>query len=132
MGEVVHRSPRVRPPAPTRTAFDLQAPPPLEPAAKLQPVQLLVPVLGSMSILVYGVMARTAVLLVTGGIMALASMASPLVLHWTGRRSQRVKLARRRGRDRPHLSALAAAGGAGPTALPALAPHPPPAPPPFA
>src|SRR3954452_700325 len=106
MAEVVHRSPRVRPPAPTRTAFDLQAPPPLEPPAKLQPVQLLVPALGSMSILVYGVMARTAVLLVTGGIMALASLASPLVLHWTGKRTQRAKLAQRRERYRVVLAAV--------------------------
>src|SRR5947209_18689905 len=112
MAEVVHRSPRVRPPAPARTTFDLQAPPTLEPPAKLQPVQLLVPVLGSMSILVYGVMARTAVLLVTGGIMALASLASPLVLHWTGRRAQRAKLARRRERYRPHLPDLASPASA--------------------
>src|SRR3982751_6862286 len=112
MAEGGHRSPRVRPPAPTRRAFDLQAPPPLEPAAKLQPVQLLVPVLGSMSILVYGVMARTAVLLVTGGIMALASFASPLVLHWTGKRAQRAKLAKRRERYRSHLVEVAAAAAA--------------------
>ena len=72
-----------------------------------------------MSILVYGVMARTAVLLVTGGIMALASLASPLVLHWTGKRAQRTKQAQRRERYRAVLAALneevarakAAAGG---------------------
>src|SRR3954449_11825820 len=112
MAEVVHRSPRLRPPGAERTTFELQAPPPLEPPAKLQPVQLLVPVLGSMSILVYGVIARTAVLLVTGGIMALASLASPLVLHWTGRRAQRTKLARRRERYRSHLVEVAAAAAA--------------------
>ena len=106
MTEIVHRSPRVRPAAPERTEFDLPAPPVLEPPAKLQPVQLLVPVLGSMSILVYGVMARTAVLLVTGGIMALASLASPLVLHWTGRRAQRGKQAQRRERYRALLAAV--------------------------
>ena len=106
MTEIVHRSPRVRPAAPERTEFDLPAPPVLEPPPKLQPVQLLVPVLGSMSILVYGVMARTAVLLVTGGIMALASLASPLVLHWTGRRAQRGKQAQRRERYRALLAAV--------------------------
>ncbi len=120
MPEVVHRSPRVRPPAPGCTTFDLQAPPPLEPPAKLQPVQLLVPVLGSMSILVYGVMARTAVLLVTGGLMALASLASPLVLHWTGRRAQRGKLARRRERYRGHLAQVAAAAGSARAAVAAV------------
>ena len=106
MTEIVHRHPRVRPAAPERTEFDLPAPPVLEPPPKLQAVQLLVPVLGSMSILVYGVMARTAVLLVTGGIMALASLASPLVLHWTGRRAQRTKQAQRRERYRAVLAAL--------------------------
>src|SRR4051794_13389608 len=131
MTEIVHRNPRVRPPAPERTEFDLPAPPVVEPPAKLQPVQLLVPVLGSMSILVYGVMARTAVLLVTGGIMALASLASPLVLHWTGKRSQRGKLGRRRGRYRLHLSALAGPGGAAQPAPSGPAPHPPSSPPPF-
>src|SRR3954468_14331865 len=109
MTEIVHRNPRVRPAAPERTEFDLPAPPVLEPPAKLQPVQLLVPVLGSLSILVYGLMARTAVLLVTGAIMALASLASPLVLHWSGRRAQRAKLAARRERYRTQLEALVAA-----------------------
>src|SRR5947209_8519494 len=109
MAEVVHRSPRVRPPAPARTTFDLQAPPTLEPPAKLQAVQLLVPVLGSLSILVYGVMARTPVLLVTGGIMALASLASPVVLHRTARRSQRAKAEARRGRYRARIGELASA-----------------------
>src|SRR4051812_23545346 len=121
MTEVVHRNPRVRPPAPARTEFDLPAPPVLEPPAKLQPVQLLVPVLGSMSILVYGVMARTPVLLVTGGIMALASLASPLVLHWTGRRAQRAKLARRRERYRAHLAEVGAATAAARAAVAGLA-----------
>src|ERR687886_3045304 len=106
MTEVVHRTPRVRPPAPAHTEFELPAPPVVEPPAKLQPVQLLVPVLGSMSILVYGVMARTPVLLVTGGIMALASPASPLVLHWTGKRAQRAKLAKRRERYRALLTGV--------------------------
>src|SRR5919205_1652383 len=106
MTEIVHRNPRVRPAAPERTDFALPAPPVVEPPAKLQPVQLLVPVLGSMSILVYGVMARTAVLLVTGGIMALASLASPLVLHWTGKRTQRAKLAQRRARYRALLAGV--------------------------
>ncbi|MGZ4625570.1 MAG: hypothetical protein ACXV3S_04620, partial [Kineosporiaceae bacterium] len=109
MVEVVHRTPRRRPPAPNRTAFAVQAPPAVDPPAALQPVQLLVPLLGSLSILVYGVMARTPVLLVTGGIMALASMASPVVLHWTGRRLQRSKLAARRERYRAHLQELTSA-----------------------
>src|SRR3954468_14618758 len=109
MTEIVHRNPRVRPAAPERTEFDLPAPPVLEPPAKLQPVQLLVPVLGSMSILVYGVMARTPVLLVPGGIRARAALASPLALHWTGRRAQRTKLARRRERYRAHLGEVGAA-----------------------
>src|SRR4051794_38730407 len=103
MPEVVHRNPRIRPAPPARTTFDVPAFPPIEPPAKLQPVQLLVPVLGSVSILVYGVMARTPVLLVTGGIMALASLASPVVLHVTGRRGQRAKLERRRERYRARL-----------------------------
>ena len=109
MPEVVHRSPRLRSPAPARTAFDLPALPAVEPPAKLQPVQLLVPVLGSLSILVYGVMARTPVLLVTGGIMALASLASPIVLHWTAKRAQRSKLHARTRRYRLHLGELTSA-----------------------
>src|SRR5689334_12572804 len=110
MPQAVHRVPRMRPgdsaEAIGRSRFDLPALPSLEPPARLQPVQLLIPVLGSLSILVYGVMARTAVLLVTGGIMALASLASPVVLHWSARRAQRVKLARRRERFRVRLAAL--------------------------
>src|SRR4051812_19028848 len=128
MTEVVHRNPRVRPPAPARTEFDLPAPPVVEPPAKLQPVQLLVPVLGSMSILVYGVMARTPVLLVTGGIMALASFASPLVLHWTGKRAQRAKLAKRRERYRGLLAEVGEQVSAGKAQLAALTADPHPAP----
>ena len=128
MSEVVHRSPRIRPPAPARTEFDVPAPPAVEPPAKLQPVQLLVPVLGSMSILVYGVMARTPVLLVTGGIMALASLASPLVLHWTGKRAQRAKQAKRRERYRALLAGVGAEVEGGKAALAALVADPHPAP----
>ena len=109
MPQTVHRRPRLRTVGPARTQFDVPAPPSVEPAAKLQPVQLLIPVLGSLSILVYGVMARTPVLLVTGGIMALASLASPLVLHWSGRRAERCKLAARRERYRRQLHELSAA-----------------------
>jgi DNA segregation ATPase FtsK/SpoIIIE, S-DNA-T family len=112
MPQAVHRTPRMRPPAPAQTQFEVPALPSVEPPAKLQPVQLLVPVLGSLSILVYGVLARTPVLLVTGGIMALASLASPVVLHWSGRRAQRVKLARRRERYREQLVALHEAAAA--------------------
>ncbi|HYJ74106.1 MAG TPA: type VII secretion protein EccCa, partial [Kineosporiaceae bacterium] len=110
MPQAVHRVPRMRPGdsvgGSAVSRFDLPALPSLEPPARLQPVQLLIPVLGSLSILVYGVMARTAVLLVTGGIMALASLASPVVLHWSARRAQRAKLARRRQRFREQLAAL--------------------------
>src|SRR4051794_336401 len=128
MTEVVHTNPRVRPPAPARTEFDLPAPPVVEPPAKLQPVQLLVPVLGSMSILVYGVMARTPVLLVTGAIMALASFASPLVLHWTGKRAQRAKLAKRRERYRGLLAEVGEQVSAAKAQLAALTADPHPAP----
>ncbi len=106
MPEAVHRTPRVRPAGPARTTFDVPALPSLDPPVPLQPVQLLLPVLGSLSILVYGVMARTAVLLVTGGIMALASLASPVVLHWSNRRARRATLARRRERYRVRLAEL--------------------------
>src|SRR4051795_7466464 len=128
MTEIVHRNPRVRPAAPERTEFDVPAPPVLEPPAKLQPVQLLVPALGSMSILVYGVMARTAVLLVTGGIMALASLAFPLVLHWTGKRTQRVKQAQRRERYRALLAGTCEEVARGKARLAALVADPHPAP----
>src|SRR3954451_6415761 len=106
MPQAVHRTPRMRPAGPDRTQFDVPALPSVEPPARLQAGQLLIPVLGSLSILVYGVMARTPVLLVTGGIMALASLASPVVLHWSGRRTQRAKVARRRERYREQLAAL--------------------------
>src|SRR3954451_15690485 len=106
MPQAVHRTPRMRPAGPDRTQFDVPALPSVEPPAKLQPIQLLLPVLGSLSILVYGVMARTPVLLVTGGIMALASLASPVVLHWTKRRARRATLARRRERYRVRLAEL--------------------------
>ena len=106
MPEAVHRTPRIRPAGPGRTQFDVPALPSLDPPVALQAVQLLLPVLGSLSILVYGVMVRTPVLLVTGGIMALASLASPVVLHWTNRRSRRATLARRRGRYRERLAEL--------------------------
>ncbi|MFL6111585.1 MAG: hypothetical protein ACJ786_09570, partial [Catenulispora sp.] len=109
MPQAVHRTPRMRPAGPDRTQFDVPALPSVEPPAKLQPIQLLLPILGSLSILVYGVMARTPVLLVTGGIMALASLASPIVLHWSGRRTQRARLAQRRLRYRESLAALDAA-----------------------
>src|SRR5919205_2654524 len=109
MTEIVHRNPRVRPAAPDCTEFDLPAPPAVEPPAKLQPVQLLVPVLGSLSILVYGLMARTPVLLVTGGIMALASLASPVVLHWSAKRTQRLKVEARRDRYETRLGELTSA-----------------------
>jgi S-DNA-T family DNA segregation ATPase FtsK/SpoIIIE len=109
MPEIVHRNARVRPPAPARTTFEIPPLPVVEPRAKLQAVHLLVPVLGSLSILVYGVMARTAVLLVTGGITALASLASPLLVHWLGKRAQRARFESRRGRFRFRLSELRAA-----------------------
>src|SRR3954471_9352868 len=116
MPQTVHRTPRMRPSGSIegreRTQLDVPALPSVEPPVRLQAVQLLIPVLGSLSILVYGVMARTPVLLVTGGIMALASLASPLVLHWTGRRAQRTKLARRRERYRAHLAEVGAATAA--------------------
>ena len=112
MPQAVHRTPRMRPAGPDRTQFDLPALPALDPVAKLQPVQLLLPVLGSLSILVYGLMARTAILLVTGGIMALASLASPIVLYWSARRSQQAKLARRRVRYGEQLAVLDAAAAA--------------------
>src|SRR4051812_50019472 len=78
MPQAVHRTPRMRPAGPDRTQFDVPALPTLEPPARLQPVQLLLPVLGSLSILVYGLMARTPVLLVTGGVLGLPPPASPV------------------------------------------------------
>src|SRR4051794_16421212 len=117
MPQAVHRTPRMRPSGSIegreRTRFDVPALPSVEPPARLQAVQLLIPVLGSLSILVYGVMARTPVLLVTGGIMALASLASPVVLHWTNRRAHRATLARRGERYRVRLAELTEAGGGG-------------------
>jgi DNA segregation ATPase FtsK/SpoIIIE, S-DNA-T family len=109
MPEVVHRSPRLRPPAPARSAFDVPSPPAVEPPAKLQSVQLLLPMLGSLSILVYGVMAGTPVLLVTGAIMALASLASPILLHRSAKRAQWSKNEARRARYRTRLGELASA-----------------------
>jgi hypothetical protein len=128
MPEAVYRSPRLRPPAPVHTAFDVPALPAVEPPAKMQPVQLLVPVLGSLSILVYGVMARTPVLLVTGGIMALASLASPVVLHWSAKRTQRLKVEARRGRYRARLGELTSALVQAKTEQVAVLTHPHPAP----
>lgn len=126
MTQAVHRRPRMRPAGPAQTQFEVPALPSVDPPAKLQPVQLLIPVLGSLSILVYGVMARAAVLLVTGGIMALASLASPLVLHWSASRAQRSKVLARRERYRLRLQALAAVASEARTRLAqALAdPHP--------
>src|SRR4051794_27048101 len=109
MPQAVHRTPRSHPAGPTLTQFELPPLPTLEPPAKLQPFQLVLPVLGSLSILVYGVMAGTPVLLVTGGIMALASLSSPVVLHRAGRRAQRATLAERRRRYRARLCDLDAA-----------------------
>ena len=111
MVEAVHPAPRLRRAVPSCTTFELQAPPAVEPPGALQPVQLLLPLLGSLSMLVYGVMSGTPVLLVTGGIMALASLASPLVLHRTGSKLQRARLAARRERHRAHLDTLVGAVG---------------------
>src|SRR4051794_1972141 len=110
MPEAVHRTPRVRPGGPARTAFDVPTLPSLDPAVPLQPVQLLLPVLGSLSILVYGVMARTPVLLVTGGIMALAPPAPPVAPHGPTRRARRAPLARGRERYRVRLAELTEGG----------------------
>jgi len=106
MARLVHRPARVWPPAPARTAFTIPEPPTQEEPPRPPLVQLLLPLLSSGGMVLFGFTSGSKGLLIVGGIALVGSLAAPMVMARTSRRQHAERLTRRETRYREALARL--------------------------
>lgn len=82
----VHRPRRLPASPPPAFSLAIERPPPPEAPVQFQIVYLAIPLLGSISLLAYGVMSGNQTLLVIGGIIALGSMLIPVLMYYSNKR----------------------------------------------
>ena len=85
--EVVHRKPRFLAPPPNRTGFEIPAPPTIDVPQPPQMAMILIPALTSGSILIFGIISKQFYLVFLGIMITVASMAAPILMNSSAKRT---------------------------------------------